>query len=130
MTGSVAAANQASAGNVVAGSMFAVLQSAGAGGTGLAVVNGVVGASATAIAVGATAPALIKAVSENNVKGRDSIEEAKVVEVLEEDEDKEKKEEEKKEKNDKEEDNKNWQSKKSKKRKQKRKKHRDSMIHV
>jgi len=40
--GTIAAGAQGSIGNVVAGSVFATLQSAGAGGTGLAVVNGVV----------------------------------------------------------------------------------------
>lgn len=63
--GSAAAAAQAGIGNVVAGSAFAVLQSAGAGGAGLAIVNAVVGTSAAAIAVGTTAPAVAKAVRED-----------------------------------------------------------------
>ena len=40
--GTVAAATQSSIGNVAAGGVFATLQSAGAGGAGLAAVNGVV----------------------------------------------------------------------------------------
>lgn len=41
-TGSLAAGMQSGIGNVVAGSLFAILQSAGTGGVGLATVNGVV----------------------------------------------------------------------------------------
>ncbi|KAJ3051182.1 hypothetical protein HK097_007848 [Rhizophlyctis rosea] len=48
--GSVAAGAQAVIGNVVAGSAFAVLQSAGAGGAGLATVNVVAGTGATIVA--------------------------------------------------------------------------------
>jgi hypothetical protein len=62
--GSAAAAAQASIGNIAAGSILAVLQSAGAGGAGLAVVNGVVGTGATVVAVGAAAPGLVKAARE------------------------------------------------------------------
>jgi hypothetical protein len=55
--------------------VFAVLQSAGAGGAGLAVVNGVVGVGATAVAVGATAPGLVHAAMEgknhNEEDGKD-----------------------------------------------------------
>lgn len=40
--GSIAAGVQAGVGNVAAGSVFAVLQSAGAGGAGIVAVNGVV----------------------------------------------------------------------------------------
>jgi len=68
--GSAAAAAQASIGNVVLGSTFAILQSAGAGGAGIAVVNTVVGATATAVAVGATAPGLVKAVREGREGGQ------------------------------------------------------------
>lgn len=71
-TGSAAAAAQASIGNVVAGSTFAVLQSAGAGGAGLAVVNGVVGTAATAVAVGATAPGLVRAAREGKEENEDA----------------------------------------------------------
>jgi hypothetical protein len=53
--GSTAAAIHASIGNVGAGSVFSILQSAGAGGAGTAIVNGVVGGSTAVIAVGATA---------------------------------------------------------------------------
>lgn len=42
MTGSAAAGIQAGIGSVTAGSAFAILQSAGAGGTGLFIVNGIV----------------------------------------------------------------------------------------
>jgi hypothetical protein len=41
MLGSIAAGVQSTIGNVATGSIFAVLQSAGAGGAGLAAVNGV-----------------------------------------------------------------------------------------
>jgi hypothetical protein len=40
--GTIAAGIHSTIGNVVAGSVFATLQSAGAGGTGLAVVNGAI----------------------------------------------------------------------------------------
>lgn len=42
LPGTVAAAAQSSIGNIAAGSVFATLKSAGAGGAGLAAVNGVV----------------------------------------------------------------------------------------
>lgn len=49
--GSIAAGMQAGAGNVAAGSVFALLQSAGTGGPGLAAVNGIVqGGTAVAFA--------------------------------------------------------------------------------
>ncbi|KAH7116865.1 hypothetical protein B0J11DRAFT_537742 [Dendryphion nanum] len=61
-SGSIAAGVQAGLGNAVAGSPFAVLQSAGAGGAGLAVVNGIVG-GATFAGMGAlTAVEVVKAV--------------------------------------------------------------------
>lgn len=52
--GSAAAAIQSMIGLVKAGSIFSLLQSAGAGGSGLAVVNGMVSASA-GIGIGAVA---------------------------------------------------------------------------
>jgi hypothetical protein len=70
-SGSAAAAAQASIGNVVAGTAFATLQSAGAGGAGLAVVNAVVGTTVTVVAAGATAPGLVKAVRETK-EGEDT----------------------------------------------------------
>ncbi|KAF1831573.1 hypothetical protein BDW02DRAFT_571907 [Decorospora gaudefroyi] len=60
VAGSAAAAYQAGAGNIVAGSAFATLQSAGAGGAGAAVVNGIAAGTATAVAVAATVPGLVK----------------------------------------------------------------------
>lgn len=54
--GSAAAGVQAGIGNVIAGSLFATLQSAGAGGAGVAIVNGVVqGVGVAAAAAGAGA---------------------------------------------------------------------------
>ncbi|KAF1978145.1 hypothetical protein BU23DRAFT_525848 [Bimuria novae-zelandiae CBS 107.79] len=64
--GFFAAAAHAGIGNVAAGSAFAVLQSAGAGGAGLAVVNSIVGTCATSRAVGATTPALVKEAKKGN----------------------------------------------------------------
>ncbi|KAF2873207.1 hypothetical protein BDV95DRAFT_605763 [Massariosphaeria phaeospora] len=63
--GSAAAGIQAGIGNVVAGSVFATLQSAAMGGAGAAVVNGVVGGSAAAIAVAANVPGLVQAGGED-----------------------------------------------------------------
>ena len=62
--GSAAAAAQAGIGNVAAGSTFAILQSAAAGGAGSVLVNGVAAGTATAAALALTAPGLIKAVKE------------------------------------------------------------------
>lgn len=56
--GSLAAGAQAGIGNVVLGSIFATLQSAGAGGAGVAVVNGVVQGAAVVGCVTAAARAL------------------------------------------------------------------------
>ncbi|KAI4626851.1 hypothetical protein J4E83_004004 [Alternaria metachromatica] len=64
MVGSAAAAVQSGIGNVAAGSAFAVLQSAAAGGSGAILVNGVAAGTVTAIAVAAAAPGLIKAMQE------------------------------------------------------------------
>jgi len=49
VAGSYAAVTHSTIGNAVAGSLFSTLQSAGAGGYGLAVVNGVVQVGATAL---------------------------------------------------------------------------------
>ena len=57
--GSAAAGMQAGIGNVVAGSAFAVLQSAAAGGAGAAVVNGVVGGTAAVVAGAAIVPGMV-----------------------------------------------------------------------
>jgi len=62
--GSAAAAAQASIGDVAAGSTFAILQSAAAGGAGAALVNGIAAGTATAAALVATVPALVKAARE------------------------------------------------------------------
>ncbi|KAH6870726.1 hypothetical protein BKA58DRAFT_469710 [Alternaria rosae] len=62
--GSAAAAAQSSVGNVAAGSTFAVLQSAAAGGGAAILVNGVAAGTITAVAIAATAPGLIKAMQE------------------------------------------------------------------
>jgi hypothetical protein len=62
--GTIAAAAQSGIGNVVAGSTFAVLQSAAAGGAGAILVNGVAAGTVTAVAIAATAPVLIKAMQE------------------------------------------------------------------
>ncbi|KAG6034866.1 hypothetical protein E4U41_006347 [Claviceps citrina] len=71
VAGSVAAAIQSSIGNVVAGGLFATLQSAAAGGAGAAVVNGAVSAAGglTAAVAGAS-PWLMKKGGE--IKGRES----------------------------------------------------------
>ncbi|KAL2138697.1 hypothetical protein VTI28DRAFT_6370 [Corynascus sepedonium] len=56
VSGSIAAGAQSSIGNVAAGSAFATLQSAGAGGAGATVVNGIIqtaGASVAGVASGA-----------------------------------------------------------------------------
>jgi hypothetical protein len=63
--GSVAAAYQSGVGNVVAGSTFATLQSAGAGGAGAAIVNGIAAGTATAVAAASTVPGLIRAAMED-----------------------------------------------------------------
>lgn len=64
--GSAAAAAQAGIGNVAAGSGFALLQSAGAGGAGLAVVNGIVGGSASAVAIfGAATSRIVRTIRTN-----------------------------------------------------------------
>ncbi len=52
-TDSAAAAVHGSIGNVVSGSLFATLQSAGAGGAGVTVVNGVVQAAGAGVAAAA-----------------------------------------------------------------------------
>lgn len=62
MTGSIAAGVQAGIGNVVAGSAFAILQSAGAGGAGAAIVGGAVQAAGI-IGVATTA---VRARRDNN----------------------------------------------------------------
>ncbi|KAF3052179.1 hypothetical protein E8E11_006864 [Didymella keratinophila] len=64
--GSAAAAHQSAIGNIAAGSASAVLQSAGAGGAGTAVVIGMVAGTVTAIAVAANVPGVIRAVTEDN----------------------------------------------------------------
>ena len=62
--GSAAAAAQAGIGDVAAGGTFAILQSAAAGGAGAALVNGIAAGTATAAALAATVPALVKAARE------------------------------------------------------------------
>jgi ElaB/YqjD/DUF883 family membrane-anchored ribosome-binding protein len=64
LSGSAAAAAQSGIGSVAAGSTFAILQSAGAGGAGAVLVNGIAAGTATGIAVAATAPGLVKAIKE------------------------------------------------------------------
>jgi uncharacterized protein (AIM24 family) len=64
LQGSSAAAAQSGVGNVAAGSAFSILQSAGAGGAGAILVNGIAAGTATAVAIAATAPGLIKAIQE------------------------------------------------------------------
>jgi hypothetical protein len=64
LPGSAAAAAQSAAGSVAAGSAFSILQSAAAGGTGAALVNGVAAGTATGVAIAATAPGLVKAIKE------------------------------------------------------------------
>lgn len=59
-TGSLATVIHASLGNVVAGTPFAIAQSAGAGGAGLAVVNGVVQGTGGVMAAGGAGVAWIK----------------------------------------------------------------------
>ena len=49
---------------MAAGSAFAILQSAAAGGAGAVLVNGIAAGTATGIAVAATAPALVRAIQE------------------------------------------------------------------
>ncbi|KAL2828670.1 hypothetical protein BDW59DRAFT_159469 [Aspergillus cavernicola] len=58
---SIAASMQSTIGNPVVGGVFATMQSAGAGGAGLAVVNGVVQAGVGAKGMGTTAWEWIKA---------------------------------------------------------------------
>lgn len=65
---------QASIGNVAAGSAFAIIQSAGAGGAGLAFVNSIVGASTTAIALGATALGIASTTKKENEQNVDEME--------------------------------------------------------
>lgn len=60
---------------MAAGSAFAILQSAGAGGAGLAIVNAVVGASAAAVAVGATATGIITAEENGELNDEEEIQE-------------------------------------------------------
>lgn len=61
ITGSLAATAQSVVGNVAAGSTFATLQSAGAGGAGLAVIDGVVQAGVLAVGIGNVGLAWIRA---------------------------------------------------------------------
>ncbi|KAL3434760.1 hypothetical protein BDV09DRAFT_195620 [Aspergillus tetrazonus] len=58
---SLAATAQSVVGNVAAGSTFATLQSAGAGGAGLAVIDGVVQAGGLAVGIGNVGLAWIRA---------------------------------------------------------------------
>ncbi|KAL4914028.1 hypothetical protein BDW62DRAFT_191261 [Aspergillus aurantiobrunneus] len=58
---SVAAGTHSAIGNVAAGSAFATMQSAGAGGAGLAVVNGVAQAGAATVSFGSAGLAWVKA---------------------------------------------------------------------
>jgi hypothetical protein len=67
---SKAAAFHAIIGNVSAGSTFAVLQSAGAGGAGLAVVNTVAGTATTVMAMGATALGFAKSTRKGKEESR------------------------------------------------------------
>ena len=62
--GSAAAAAQSGIGDVAAGSTFAILQSTAAGGAGAALVNGIAAGTATAAALVATVPTLVKAARE------------------------------------------------------------------
>ncbi|KAF5239767.1 hypothetical protein FANTH_9846 [Fusarium anthophilum] len=67
--GSAAAGIQSGIGIVVAGSPFAILQSAGAGGAGLAVVNGVVQASGAVVGAGGLAAKLMGQDDGNSANG-------------------------------------------------------------
>ncbi|OCK92363.1 uncharacterized protein K441DRAFT_678911 [Cenococcum geophilum 1.58] len=58
--GTIAAGAQGSIGNVAAGSVFATLQSAGAGGAGLAAVNGVAQVGGCAMAAAGSGLAFLK----------------------------------------------------------------------
>jgi len=58
--GTIAAGVQSSIGNVAAGSVFATLQSAGTGGAGLAVVNGVAQVGGCAMAAAGSGLAFLK----------------------------------------------------------------------
>ena len=60
-TGSAAAAAHSSVGNIAAGSMMAVGQSAGAGGSGLILVNGAAQLGGAAMTVGSASLAWAKA---------------------------------------------------------------------
>ncbi len=64
--GSAAAAIHAGIGNVAVGSAFSIGQSAGAGGAGLAIVNGIAQVGGAAVAVGGTALGVTKAVKKEN----------------------------------------------------------------
>ncbi|KAF2737572.1 hypothetical protein EJ04DRAFT_430640 [Polyplosphaeria fusca] len=68
VAGSTAAAMQASIGNVAAGSMFAFMQSAGAGGAAAGVLQGSVWGATSAAAWGATVASFFKT-SESNDNG-------------------------------------------------------------
>ncbi|KAJ6007344.1 hypothetical protein N7540_011320 [Penicillium herquei] len=59
--GSMAAAFHSSIGNIIPGSAFAIVQSAGAGGSGLAVVNGVAQVGGVAMTMGSAGIAWVKA---------------------------------------------------------------------
>jgi hypothetical protein len=69
LTGSAAAGIQAGIGSVTAGSAFAILQSAGAGGAGLLIVNGIVqGVAGIGLASGiAVSVVKAKAIKEKEV---------------------------------------------------------------
>ncbi|KAJ5885443.1 hypothetical protein N7495_009953 [Penicillium taxi] len=59
--GTIAAVAQSQIGNIVAGSTMAVAQSAGAGGSGLVIINGIVQLGGAATTVGGTSLACVKA---------------------------------------------------------------------
>lgn len=65
IVGSVAAAAQGSIGNAVAGSLFAMGQSAGAGGTGAAVVNGAVQVGGAVMSLGSAGLAWAQELNES-----------------------------------------------------------------
>ena len=70
LLGSSAAGIQAGIGNVAAGSLFAILQSAGAGGAGASILGGTVFGVTSLAAWGITIPQLITA-SRNRQNGED-----------------------------------------------------------
>ncbi|KAH7116866.1 hypothetical protein B0J11DRAFT_537743 [Dendryphion nanum] len=71
VAGSVAAGMQAGIGNVAAGSAFAILQSAGAGGAGIVIVQGVAGGLTAAGAAVLNSPDIIKAIKKDDKQNKE-----------------------------------------------------------